>query len=332
MATNLTPQYHRAEEEYRRAATAEDEVKWLEVMLREMPKHKASEKLQSDVKQKLARARKELEQERKVGGTRGHGVRIPRQGAGTGVILGGPNGGKSQLLSVLTRATPTIAPYPFTTQAPLPGMMLFEDVLVQLIDTPPITPDFFETYMQGLIRGADLALLVVDLATDDGLEQAQAVFERLAATKTRLGATSHLDEDDIGISFTQTRLIFNKIDLPGAAERAALFRELYPHELPEHRASATTGVGLDELRAAVYKALGVIRVYTKRPGAKDVGLDRPFTLPRGGTVLDVARLVHKDLAEKFKFGKLWGAGVHDGTQVKGDHVLSDRDVLELHTS
>lgn len=332
MATNLTPQYHRAEEEYRRAATLEDEIKWLEVMLREMPKHKASEKLQADIKQKLSRAKKELEAQRKSGaGGRASGVRIPRQGAGTAVLLGGPNAGKSQLLAALTRAAPVVAPYPFTTQAPLPGMMAFEDALVQLIDTPPVTADFFEPFMQGLIRAADVAVLVVDLERDEGLEEAEAVFERLEATKTRLGPRSELDADDIGVSFTQTLLALNKCDAPDAEARASLFAELYPHELPALRVSAATGAGLDALRRAIYEALGVIRVYTRRPGAKPAEADRPFTVPRGGTVLDVARLVHKDLAEKLRFAKVWGAGVHDGAQVKGDHVLSDKDVVELHT-
>lgn len=332
MATNLTPQYHRAEEEYRRAATLEDEIKWLEVMFREMPKHKASERLQSDIKQKLSRAKKELEQERKTGGAGSRpGVRIPRQGAGTAVLLGGPNAGKSQLLAALTRATPTVAPYPFTTQTPLPGMMAFEDALVQLIDTPPISPDFFESYMQGLIRAADVAVLVVDLERDEGLEEAQAVFDRLGETKTRLGRSSELDPDDIGISFTQTLLALNKSDTADSEARAALFAELYPHDLPSYRISATTGAGLDELRRAIYEALGVIRVYTRRPGVK-AELDRPFTVPHGGTVLDVARLVHKDLADKLRFAKVWGAGVHDGSQVRGDHVLSDKDVVELHTA
>src|SRR5579872_1199845 len=127
MAANLTPQYLKAEEEYRRAATAEEELKWLEIMLREMPKHKASEKLQSDLKQKISRAKKDVETERKTA-KKGHGVRIPRQGAGTAVFLGGPNAGKSQLLARLTRATPEIAPYPFTTRAPQPGMMPWQDV------------------------------------------------------------------------------------------------------------------------------------------------------------------------------------------------------------
>ena len=329
MATNLTPQYHKAEEAYRRAATVDEELKWLEVMLREMPKHKASEKLQSDLKQKISRAKKEVEAAKKAP-AKATGVRIPRQGAGTAMLLGGPNAGKSQLLASLTRATPEIAPYPFTTRTPLPGMMAWEDVQIQLIDTPPITPDIFEPYMQGLIRGADVALLLVDLGSDEGIDECQAVLDQLQSTKTRLGRTSHLDEDDIGLSYTQTLLVPNKIDLDEAPIRLELMHESHQWDFPEFVVSAQAGTGLEELRTAIYRALGVIRVYTKHPKAKGPDYERPFTIRSGGTVADVAALVHKDFAEQLKTARVWGAGVHDGTPVKGDHVLSDRDVVELH--
>jgi ribosome-interacting GTPase 1 len=329
MATNLTPQYHKAEEEYRRAATTEDELKWLEVMLREMPKHKASEKLQSELKQKISKAKKELEAERKSG-KKGHSVRIPRQGAGTAILLGGPNAGKSRLLAALTRATPEVAPYPFTTRTPLPGMMPWEDVMVQLLDTPPITSDYLEPYMQGLIRAADVAVLVVDLGADEGIEQLQEFLDRLAGTKTRLAKESMLDEEDVGISYTRALLAPNKIDAPGAAERLELLHELCPLEFPEFVISAETGAGLEALRDAIYQALGVVRVYTKLPTAKTADFERPFTVRRGDTVLDVAALVHKDLAENFKFARVWGAAMHDGSVAKADYVLHDKDIVELH--
>jgi ribosome-interacting GTPase 1 len=329
MANNLTPQYRKAEEEYRRAATSEEELKWLEVMLREMPKHKASEKLQSELKQKISKTKKEVETDRKQG-NKGHAVRIPRQGAGTAVLLGGPNSGKSQLLASLTRATPEVAPYPFTTRAPLPGMMLWEDVMVQCIDTPPITPDFMEPYMQGMIRGADVAVLLLDLGSDEGPEQLQEFLDRLNATKTRLARTSTLDDEDVGLSYTQTIFVPNKIDLPDAAERLELFRELYKVDFQEYVISAVQGTGLEELRGAIYQALDVIRVYTKLPKAKEADFERPFTLHRGGTLLDVAGLVHKDMAENLKFARIWGTGVHDGTTIKGDHVLHDKDIVEIH--
>jgi ribosome-interacting GTPase 1 len=329
MAANLTPQYLKAEEEYRRAQTTADELRWLEVMFREMPKHKSSEKLQSDLKQKISRAKKELETERKSPKA-GHGVRIPRQGAGTAVLIGGPNSGKSRLLASLTRAQPEVAPYPFTTHHPLPGMMPWEDIMVQLIDTPPITRDFLEPYLQGMIRAADVVVLLVDLGSDDGIEQLQELLDRLNQTKTRLATRSHLDENDVGLSYTQTLVAPNKIDLAEAAERLALLHELCSLDFPEFVISAEHGQGLEELKNAIHAALGVIRVYTKLPTHKEADFDRPFTLRQGGTVHDVAELVHKDIAATFKHARLWGQGVHDGTVVKGDHVLHDRDIVELH--
>ncbi|MBX3412024.1 MAG: 50S ribosome-binding GTPase [Pirellulales bacterium] len=329
MAANLTPQYLKAEEEYRRAATVEEEVKWLEVMLREIPKHKASEKMQAELKQKLSKAKKEAEVERKSG-KKSHGVRIPRQGAGTAILLGGPNSGKSQLLRSLTRATPEVAPYPFTTRAPQPGMMPWEDVYVQLIDTPPITPDFLEPYMQGLIRGADLAVLLVDLGDDAGIEQTQELLDKLNETKTRLAGQSYLDEDDLGLSYTRTLLAPNKIDLSDAALRLELFHELCPLDWPEYVISAEHGTGLEDLRRAIYESLDVVRVYSKLPTHKDPDYEKPYTLRRGGTVLDMAEMVHRDFVENFKHARVWGPSVHGGSTVKGDHVLEDKDIVELH--
>ena len=163
-------------------------------------------------------------------------------------------------------------------------MMPWEDVQVQLIDTPPVTPDIFEPYMQGLIRAADVVLLVLDLGSDEGLDECQAVVDKLNGTKTRLARTSHLDEDDIGLSYTQTLLVANKIDLADAAVRLELWHEMRADDawdFPEFVVSAAAGTGLPELRDAIYGALEVIRVYTKLPCAKEPDYDRPFTLRRG---------------------------------------------------
>ena len=331
MAANLTPQYLKAQEAYRKAATPEEELKWLEVMFKEIPKHKASEKMQSDLKTKISQAKKDVESGKKAAAAKTQpGFHLVRQGAGTCVLLGGPNAGKSRLLAALTRATPEVAPYPYTTRVPLPGMMAWEDCYVQLVDTPPITDDLFEPYMQGLIRGADVCLLLVDLGSDDGIEQVQSVLKRLNATKTRLARTTHLEEDDVGLSFTQTLLVPNKSDLPEAADRLAMLHEFAPMEFEEHVISAETGDGLEALRTTIFRALDVVRVYSKLPKARAADMEKPFTVKRGGTVLDVAELVHKDLAATFKFAKIWGHGVHDGTPVKGDHVVHDRDIVEIH--
>jgi hypothetical protein len=329
MPANLTPQYLKAEAEYRRASSPEEELESLQAMLRELPKHKGTDKLYAELKQKISKVKKDIEQGRGKGAKRA-GIRIPRQGAGRAILIGAPNSGKSQLLRRLTRATPEVAPYPFTTREPIPGMMPWEDVLVQLIDTPPITADLFDPVTQGLIRGAELVVLLADLGADEGIEQLQEVVHHLERTKTRLAAHSSVSEDDVGITYTRTVFAPNKIDAAEAADRLQLLHEFSPLDFPEIVISAEHGDGLEDLREHIYRAMDVVRVYTKLPTAKEPDYDRPFTIRRGGTLLEIAELIHKDMARQLKHARVWGEQVHPGTAVKGDYVPHDKDVVELH--
>src|SRR5437763_5011602 len=184
MAVNLTPQYHEAEAEYKRAQTAEERLECLKRMWALVPKHKASEKLQAELKTKLSEAREEVEREKRSPKKGGVSYKVPKQGAGQYVLLGAPNAGKSLLVTRLTRARPEVAAYPFTTREPVPGMMEWQDVQVQLVDTPPITADFMEGYLSSLVRAADAVLLVVHLGDDDGPLAAEAILDHLAQVKT----------------------------------------------------------------------------------------------------------------------------------------------------
>ena len=329
MAANLTPQYLEAEQEFKKACTVSERLECLKKMYSLLPKHKASEKLQAELKTKISETRKELEQESKSPKKTGPSYKIPKQGAGQYIILGAPNTGKSRLLTRLTRAAPEVAPYPFTTREPHAGMMDWEDVRVQLVDTPPVTVDFLEPYLSSMVRSSDAAMLLADLGDDDGPLAVEAVLERLAQTKTILTGRNSPAAEDPGAEQIKTMIVANKRDLPGAGDRFDMLRELYAARFSVHAVSAELGTGLEELRNAIYHFLNVIRVYTKQPG-KPPDLTSPYTCPAGSTLHELAALVHRDFVEGLKSARIWGTGVHDGQTVKRDHVLRDKDVVELH--
>ena len=328
MAVNLPPQYHDAEAEYKKARTPDEKLAALKKMWVILPKHKASEKVQAILKTKISEITDEVEAARSGPKKATASYKIPRQGAGTIVFLGGPNAGKSSLLRKLTKATPEVAPYPFTTREPVPGMMDWEDVRVQLVDLPPITADFYEPYVTDFTRTADAALLVVDLGDDDGPFAAETVHERLTERKLHLVGTPPEGEDDPTVFHVRTLLVANKVDADGAADRLDILREMIGDRLPILPVSAERGDGMDELRTRLFRLLNVIRIYAKPPG-KPADMTAPFTIGEGGTVLDFAEKVHSDLAESLKAAKVWGSAQFDGQTVKRDHVLRDKDVVEL---
>ena len=155
------------------------------------------------------------------------------------------------------------------------------------------------------------------------------MLDRLNSTKTRLATDSYLDEDDVGVSYTRTLLVPNKIDVPEAAERLQTAARVLPAGFSRVRDLGPARHRAGGLANAIYGALDVVRVYTKLPTDKEPDHDRPFTVRRGGTLLDMAELVHKDFAQNLKFARVWGSRPRRH-RVKGDYVLHDKDVVELH--
>src|SRR5438093_5812699 len=177
MPANLTPQYMEAEKRFKQAASQEERVAALEEMMATIPKHKGTEKLQAELKKKMAALRKETEQQKKSG--RRDSFLVEREGARQLALVGAPNSGKSQLLRAMTHATPEVADYPYTTRTPIPGMMMYENVGLQLVDLPPISPEYTESWVGQVIRNSDAALWILDLSDD-------AVLDRLEETQTFL--------------------------------------------------------------------------------------------------------------------------------------------------
>jgi hypothetical protein len=329
MPANLPPQYSKAEEEFRKAATPAERLEKLREMFRLLPKHKGTEKLQSDLKTKISRAKDDLEGAKSGAKKAGVSHRVPKDGAGQVVLVGAPNSGKSALISALTNARPEVAPYPYTTRAPYPGMMHWEDIRVQLVDLPPIDDDFMEPWVPTIVRCADAALLIADLSSDDVTDSVEMVLNRLSKVSTELVGDLPSDMEDETIQHVKTIMIANKSDSDGSMERLEILREWYGNRFPIMAVSANDGFGLDDLRKVSYDCLGVMRVYTKVPG-KLADRANPFTLPLGSMVIELAREVHRDFEQTLKFAKVWGSSAFDGQTVKRDHELHDGDLVELH--
>jgi uncharacterized protein len=313
MPANLSPDYLEAERDYKSATTQTEKIAALERMLSTIPKHKGTEKLQADIKRKLSQARKDKQ---KKGGP-AHSLpfyMVEKEGAGQVVLLGPPNSGKSMLVSTLTKARPEVADYPFTTRFPTPGMMLYENVQIQLVDLPPVSPEYMEPWIPQVVRTATASVLFVDvndIGVLEGIEFILGLLERSRLAPPRL-------------------LVGNKVDLPGGGDNFTALQELYGDRFRCLPLSVSTGRNLDGFARAIFEMLDIVRVYTKAPG-KAADLSSPFVLKRGGTVEDAARLVHKDFAESLKYARLYTvSGERDGMMVDRSQMVRDEDILEFH--
>lgn len=340
MPANLSPEYKAAEAAFRKTRDPRERLDGLREMLRTIPKHKGTEHLQADIKARIKDLSEHLESGRRGGGHGGPALVIRPEGAAQVALIGPPNAGKSALHARLTGSGAHVAPYPFTTQHPEPGMMAFEDIQFQLVDLPAVAAEHPVPWLAGTLQMADAALLVVDLTEPADVEQLQSVRALLAQKRVDLiggagaaGPAPAGDEGD-GDPFAihlPTLLLANKAE--GVADVAAelqTLEELAGADYPVLAVSANTGLGLGEIAPWLFARLAIVRVYTKVPG-HPADRQRPFTLRRGQTVGDVAKLVHRDLVHALRYARIWGASGFDGQHVGPEHVVADRDVVELHT-
>jgi ribosome-interacting GTPase 1 len=327
MPANLTPEYLEAEKAFKEAQSPQEKLDALRHMMSVIPKHKGTEKMRADIKRRISKLQDSM-QKAKKSGRRPQIDHVEREGSGQVVVLGAPNAGKSCLLTTLTNAKTEVAPYPFATQRPIPGMMAYEDIQIQLIDTPPLAEGMTPPWLSNTVRNADGILILINLAEADVFGQAEMVLSEIRNGKVE-PVREEEEDDRVGWFRKPTIVAGAQIDQAGASARIRDLQAWVGDRFPVVALSAESGEGLDDLRGEVFRLLRLVRVYSKQP-QKPPDLSNPFVVREGDTVLGVARLVHKDFAENLKYAKIWGAGKYDGQRVKTDHVVHDGDVLELH--
>jgi len=338
MPANLTPQYLAAEQRFKEATSVQEKIDCLEEMMATIPKHKGTEKMRADLKRRMAKLREESQKKGHASSRLSAMYSVHREGAGQIVLTGAPNTGKSSILARLTHAAPEIGDYPYTTRLPQPGMMPHQNVQVQIVDLPPIDERTYEPWIGGIVRAADLVLLVVDLGNADVLEEVEEVRRVLASSRLVLEGRdgTRSDGEETGLVKKPAVIGANKVDDPVAPENLPIVREFFGVEFEILPFSAATGSGMDALRESLYRSLNVVRVYTKIPGKKADLNSAPFVLKRGSTVLDLARAVHRDFSETLKFARIWSGEKtgsvprYNGQMVDLQHPLDDEDIVELH--
>ncbi|HDQ00819.1 MAG TPA: TGS domain-containing protein [bacterium] len=329
MPANLTPQYYAAEERYKTARDDREKMKTLKEMLALIPKHKGTEKLQGDIKRKIARLKDEMDVKKSKGGHR-FSYSVEREGAAQVMVVGPPNVGKTQLINALTGVGLEVADYPYTTRIFHPAMMKYEDFQIQLVDLPALSDQFVENWVSSMIRISDMMLVVVDISRDDVLEQAETTLSILDGFKIiPQGVAEDVLSNAVDRVVLKTIVIANKADLSGAADNFEIFQEFFESKFELIPVSALNQTNLNSIKHAIVEKLQIIRVYSKRPG-HEPELGQPFTFQRGSTLLDFAKTVHKDFAQNLKFARVWGKDVFDGQRINKDYQLQDKDIIELH--
>jgi len=319
MPANLPPQYFDVEKKYREARDLREKLVYLQELLAIIPKHKGTEKLQAELKTKVSKLKDTISKQKKSGGTGGAWYQVEKQGAGQIVLVGLPNSGKSALLNTLTNAHVDVALYPFTTNLPQVGMMEYEDIKIQIVDTPPLHADA-PPWLFGLYRNGDILVIILD-AQGDTAQDFETVRGALHARNIFIQETQEGEKK-------KAILLINKTD-SGNTQTTEAFLEKYRKQFQIIAVSSETGAGIEQLKKQIFAALKIIRVYTKKIG-HPIEKKEPVVLKKGTTVIDAAEHIHKEFKRNLKFARLWSDSDYQGLRVEKNHVLADGDVLEFH--
>ncbi len=184
--------------------------------------------------------------------------------------------------------------------------------------------------------GAGLRIIVFGRLLDCNLRDIENLIKgyRILDATVKIYGEAALDdvEDAIFEStvYRPTIVVANKRDAPEAERALQQLKKSVGGQLPIVLVSCQTRTGLEKLGAEIFRALDIIRVYTKEPKDRGHSLN-PFILKRGSAVADLAKQIHSDFIERFAYARVWAKRLAFSPQKVGpSFILEDKDVVELH--
>jgi len=185
--------------------------------------------------------------------------------------------------------------------------------------------------------GAGLRIMVFGKLLDCSLRDVENMLKgyRILDATVRISGEAAIDdvEDAIFEStiYRPAIVIANKVDSQNANLTLQQLQKSFAGLLPIIPISCHTRTGLEALGSEIFKALGIIRTYTKEPNDRRPSAS-PFILKRGSTVADLARQIHSDFIKRYAYARVWGKRLKFSPQKVGlSFLLQDKDVVELHT-
>ena len=153
-----------------------------------------------------------------------------------------------------------------------------------------------------------------------------------ALVRVRGRATLDTVEDAIfgNAVYRPTLILANKADLkPDQRAMEQLRMAAEPLEVVIASAEHTPDLAL-KLGEKLFRLLGITRVYTKEPGKEPARTPMVFRGPV--TIGELARLIHNDFYQNFKYARVWGpAAKFPNEKVGLDRWLTDGTVVQLYT-
>ena len=303
-STNQSPFYQRAEEDFLQATSDEERLECLEIMIKECPKHKGAENMLRNLTTRYKKIKSTLEKRKKSG--KGNPKDVIKKSEIQSILIGFPNVGKSSLFNILTNKKSLVSEHPFTTKKSEQGISKFEDIKMQIIDSPS-----FPKEDRGLTNSSDSLLIIVN-----EIEQIKPSLEKVWKSPAK------------------KIIIFNKTDLLTEKEKRKItatlkskFKRYSFHLISTEKISDEE---LKNLKEEIFKSSNVIRIYTKEP--KKEKTTNPLLLKENSTPKDVAEKILKGMSKKITLIKIWGpSSKFAGQSVGSKHLLKDKDIVELHT-